>query len=85
MEVDAAAPIVTRLQPVLRSLGIDPTPLGAPFGSDATKFTRAGSPTVVFGPGSIEQAHSPDEYVEIDQVVLAAEILVRTITRRLDD
>lgn len=80
MEVDATAPVVTRLQPVLRSVGIDPTPLGAPFGSDATKFTRAGSPTVVFGPGSIEQAHSPDEYVEIDQVVLAAEILVRTIT-----
>jgi succinyl-diaminopimelate desuccinylase len=80
MEVDSDAAVVTRLQPVLRSLGIDPAPLGAPFGSDATKFTRAGSPTVVFGPGSIEQAHSPDEYVEIDQVVLAAEILVRTIT-----
>jgi len=80
MEVDAAAPIVTRLQPILAGLGLDPVPLGAPFGSDATKFTRAGSPTVVFGPGSIDQAHSPDEYVEIDQVVLAARILVRSIT-----
>jgi acetylornithine deacetylase len=80
MEVESDAAVIARLQPVLRSFGIDPTPLGAPFGSDATKFTRAGSPTVVFGPGSIEQAHSPDEYVEIDQVVLAAEILLRTIT-----
>jgi acetylornithine deacetylase len=80
MEVDAAAPIVTRLQPILAGLGIDPAPLAAPFGSDATKFTRAGSPTVVFGPGSIDQAHSPDEYVEIDQVVLAARIVLRSIT-----
>lgn len=80
MEVDADAAIVGRLQPVLRSFGIDPTPLGAPFGSDATKFTRAGTPTVVFGPGCIDQAHATDEHVEIDQVVLAAAILLRMIT-----
>ncbi len=80
MEVDPASAVVARLQPELRSAGVDPTPLGAPFGSDATKLTRTGTPTVVFGPGSIDQAHAPDEHVEIDQVVLAAEILLRTVT-----
>jgi acetylornithine deacetylase len=80
MEVDTNAEVVRRLQPALHSFGIDPTPLGAPFGSDATKFTRAGSPTVIFGPGCIEQAHAPDEHVDLDQVVKAAEILVRSIT-----
>jgi len=41
-----------------------------------------GIPTIVFGPGSIDQAHAIDEYVEIDQVVAAAEMLV-ALARRL--
>jgi acetylornithine deacetylase len=38
-------------------------------------MTPAGIPTIVFGPGSIEQAHTADEYVEIDQVGRAARLL----------
>ncbi|MFL6695446.1 MAG: acetylornithine deacetylase [Ramlibacter sp.] len=38
------------------------------FGTEAGLFKRAGIPTVVCGPGSIEQAHQPDEYVALDQL-----------------
>jgi acetylornithine deacetylase len=39
------------------------------FGTEAGLFhTRAGVPTVICGPGSIEQAHKPNEYVELSQL-----------------
>ena len=38
------------------------------FGSDAGHFQRAGISTVLFGPGSIEQAHKPNEFIAIDQI-----------------
>jgi acetylornithine deacetylase len=38
------------------------------FGTDAGHFERIGLSTVVFGPGSIDQAHKPDEYIEIAQI-----------------
>jgi acetylornithine deacetylase len=53
-------------------LGLNPGVCGVPFGSDASKLSRAGIPTILFGPGSIDQAHSVDEYVELDQVAQAA-------------
>lgn len=53
--------------------------LGVPYGTDASKLARAGIPSVVFGPGSIEQAHTKDEWVELKQVVLAAEIIAETM------
>lgn len=38
------------------------------FGTEASQFQRAGIPTVVCGPGSIEQAHRPNEFVTLEQV-----------------
>ncbi|RYF32650.1 MAG: acetylornithine deacetylase [Comamonadaceae bacterium] len=38
------------------------------FGTEAGIFKNAGIPTVVCGPGSIIQAHQPDEYVTLDQL-----------------
>ena len=34
---------------------------------------RAGTPCVVFGPGDIAQAHTKDEWIDLEQVQLAAE------------
>lgn len=56
---------------VLAELGLDPTPCGVPFGCDASKLARAGIPSLVFGPGSIDRAHTVDESIEIDQVETA--------------
>ena len=38
------------------------------FGTEAGIFRNAGIPTVVCGPGSIVQAHQPDEYVTLEQL-----------------
>jgi acetylornithine deacetylase len=49
--------------------------IGVPFGTHASRTCAAGVPSVVFGPGSIAQAHTKDEFIEIDQLRKAAEIL----------
>ena len=38
------------------------------FGTEAGAFQKSGIPAVVYGPGSITQAHQPDEYIAIDQI-----------------
>lgn len=38
------------------------------YASEAGQFQRAEIPSVVCGPGSIDQAHQPDEYIEIAQI-----------------
>lgn len=52
---------------------------GGTFDSDAGKFVARGIPTPVFGPGDVTQAHSENEWVEIKEVVQAAEIIAQTI------
>ena len=47
------------------------------FGTEAGLFQKAGIPTVVCGPGSIEQAHKPDEFVALDQLQLCLDMLDR--------
>ncbi|MGH6856164.1 MAG: acetylornithine deacetylase [Methylocella sp.] len=42
--------------------------IAVPFASEAGQFQLANLPTVVCGPGSIGQAHQPDEYIEIAQI-----------------
>lgn len=39
-----------------------------PFGTEAGLFQEMGTSVVVCGPGSIEQAHKPDEFVSIEQM-----------------
>jgi len=41
----------------------------APFTTDGGHFHRAGIPTIVIGPGSIDQAHRANEYIAFDQIV----------------
>ncbi len=45
-----------------------------PYGTDAPAFSALGLPTVVCGPGSIDQAHTVDEWVAVEQLQLAAEV-----------
>lgn len=40
----------------------------------AARFIQRGVPAIILGPGSVEQAHSADEWVEIQQIVDAAKI-----------
>lgn len=52
------------------------------FGTEGSQFQRAGVPTVICGPGSIEQAHKPNEFVAVDQV-LKCEQFMRRLMRRV--
>ncbi|WP_375458132.1 acetylornithine deacetylase [uncultured Enterovirga sp.] len=53
----------------------------APFGTEAGHFQAAGIPTVVCGPGSIDQAHQPDEYITLDAFAEGGVFLDRLIAR----
>lgn len=52
------------------------------FTTEAGLFNQAGIPTVVCGPGSIQQAHKPDEYITVEQV-LQGEAFVRRLLARM--
>lgn len=77
LETDAQHPAVQTLVSVLDALNLPSTPCGVPFGSDASKFGAIGIPSLIFGPGSIDQAHAAVEYIACQQVVQATEILRR--------
>jgi acetylornithine deacetylase len=47
------------------------------FGTEAGLFKQSGIPTVVCGPGSIEQAHQPDEYVSLAQLAQCERFMQR--------
>jgi acetylornithine deacetylase len=51
------------------------------FGTEAGLLQASGIPTIVCGPGSIDQAHKPDEFVALDQVALCEQFLRRVLER----
>ena len=51
------------------------------FGTEGGLFQAAGIPAVICGPGSIDQAHKPDEYIELEQVARCERFLRRLIDR----
>lgn len=53
----------------------------ASFSTEAGLFTQAGIPSVVCGPGSIDQAHKPDEYIESTQLAAGETFLRRLMDR----
>lgn len=70
----AAAPWARRLEAAARGRG-GGRRVAARYGTNASVLAAAGVPAVVFGPGSIEQAHTADEWIDLEQVDAAAEIL----------
>ena len=48
-----------------------------PFGTEAGLFQQMGMSVVVCGPGSIDQAHKPDEFVSLDQLSACLDMLER--------
>ncbi len=53
-----------------------------PFATEGGQYQRAGWSTVVCGPGSIEQAHKPDEFIERAQLDACETFLDRAIARQ---
>lgn len=74
-------PIVQLLQKNhTETFGTAPTVRGCEYGSDARLLTNYGStPAILYGPGSIRQAHGINEYIDIAQYFTAIEVLAKTI------
>jgi acetylornithine deacetylase len=58
--------------------GTQDTSRGA-YVAEAGQFQAAGFPTVMCGPGSIDQAHQPDEFISLEQVAQGESFLRRLI------
>jgi len=56
--------------------------IAVPFATEAGQFQRAGTPTVVCGPGRIDEAHQPDEYIDVEQLALCIDF-IRGLAREL--
>ena len=69
--VEAPALAHEELNPAIelacRLAAVDTT-VRVPFAAEAGLFQRAGLPSVICGPGSIDQAHQPDEFITLEQV-----------------
>ena len=66
---------------IARALTGDNAIHAAAYAAEAGQFQEAGFSTVICGPGSIDQAHQPNEYIELDQV----DRCERFLRRLMDD
>jgi acetylornithine deacetylase/succinyl-diaminopimelate desuccinylase-like protein len=76
--------LAERIANLVRANGRPSEIVGVPYGTDASIISATGVPTVVFGPGSIAQAHTCDEFIEIDQLAFAADVFHRIASGALE-
>jgi acetylornithine deacetylase len=76
-ECPPEAPVARAVGKAVAAEGLDATPTGVPYTTHASVLAAAGIPTVMLGPGSIAQAHSTNEWVEVAQIEAAARIYQR--------
>jgi acetylornithine deacetylase len=73
-------PLVVWAQELARTRHLGTGAVG--FATEASIFMQAGIPTVVMGPGSIEQAHKPDEYLTLEQVAACEQFFGALVASR---
>ena len=76
LDIPLDSPVVTVLKDILGT-----EPVGAPYYTEAVSYSKNGIPTVICGPGSIDQAHKPDEYISLEQIDLGVETYKELIRR----
>ncbi|MBI3838313.1 MAG: M20 family metallopeptidase [Planctomycetia bacterium] len=74
---EANGPLAERMVAAAREARIPCDKVGVPYGTNAAAIGAAGVPSIVFGPGSIDQAHTADEWLALDQLARASEALYR--------
>ena len=77
VETPAHLPLVERAGEILRDMDLHSELVGVPFSCDASTLAQHGVPSIIFGPGSIDQAHTPHEFVELAQVEQAEDFYYR--------
>ncbi|MEM5295569.1 acetylornithine deacetylase [Burkholderia sp. JPY481] len=64
---------------LVRALSNDRSHQKVAYGTEAGQFQEVGIPAVICGPGDIQQAHKPNEFVEVSQVAACVDFLTRVI------
>ena len=75
--------LAERLSSLVRERSGRGAKIGVPYGTDASTIAAAGVPSVVFGPGSIDQAHTVDEWLPLDELERASALLYEFVCRGL--
>ncbi|HRE80986.1 MAG TPA: M20/M25/M40 family metallo-hydrolase, partial [Opitutaceae bacterium] len=60
--------------PAFQALGLDGTPTGAPYATNASHYAAGGAQVLVLGPGDISQAHTRDEYLDRKDLAAALDL-----------
>lgn len=76
LHVPATHPLVQTMLAALRARGLPADTGTVNYCTDAGVLAQMGHPAVVFGPGSILQAHGAEEYIELAQLEQAVDVLV---------
>jgi acetylornithine deacetylase len=83
MKIPPLAPDPQTAEPeFIAGLGAPGPAFAMPFGTEAGFFQEAGIPAVVCGPGSIAQAHRPDEWIDTGQIAAADRFLAHVAARQ---
>jgi len=84
---DAALDVIAALNPFrsiaperLSAICMGLSPIDLPYWTEAAMLSEAGVNTVVFGPGHVDQAHKPNEYVETEQLLMAAKVYASALS-----
>ncbi|BAI63003.1 acetylornithine deacetylase [Methanocella paludicola SANAE] len=81
--VSEKEPVVALIKDVLARHGLPSAPVGFPAGCDMWTFRANGVPAAVLGPGYIDQAHGVDEYIDREQLKLAADLYEDIVKKAL--
>ena len=75
--------IVESVAGVMQDLtGKSPEVEAVPYGADMRLLVNEGGiPTILFGPGDVRHSHRPDEFVPLDDLLLATRALALTVLR----
>jgi succinyl-diaminopimelate desuccinylase len=85
VECPADSPLARALSGAIRQVkGAQPEPRGVPYCTEACIWVpRLGIPAVICGPGEPGMCHQPDEFVDLEELELAAEIYTRAVEEML--
>ena len=78
-DVQPDAPIVLALAETLRDRGMPTTLTGMSAWTDAALLNQGGIPAVCFGPGDMGLAHAAEEYIEVQEIERATDLLAEFV------
>ncbi|MFQ6047903.1 MAG: M20 family metallopeptidase [Phycisphaerae bacterium] len=84
METPADAALVRNSLAVAGRYTGQGQPAGMPYFADSGPLRASGAEVVIFGPGQPAQAHTADEFIELDQLYLGAQIVLELLGAHQD-